>query len=288
MFQRITTKPMHLLIVLSVGLTMIGCNQAENRSAVIPSNQSSNQSSNAQPTTKESTAAPVTAASDRETTVPTAQSSQPSTTNIPAGRYWIGSTDQALDVEGERYRYLDAESEQPWRSNSELQLIKSGVIYDGQNYWCLSTMAPKDGGAIACSKDGWNQTVSQAAPAKDASTKNETIFLCHTTDGNHIELADLGETIMYSFGEPGVSPEITLKVPRSAVENYQWSGVSRSMNYSVTVPNGNVGYRVFWSLDKLYPNQKPESGVEVVENGKLLTTVNCAGEMVNRLKGFSL
>jgi hypothetical protein len=36
------------------------------------------------------------------------------------------------------------------------------------------------------------------------------------------------------------------------------------------------------------PNQKPESGVEVMENGKLLTTVNCAGEMVNQLKGFAL
>jgi hypothetical protein len=281
MFQCTVAKPMYLLVVLGLGLSIIGCNQPENRASVIPSNQSSN----AEPKAKESASEPVTATSDRESVATTEQSPQPSatTTNIPPGRYWIGSTDQALDVEGERYRYLDAESEQPWRSASELQLIKSGVIYDGQNYWCLSTMAPKSNDAIACSKDGWNQPVSQAA-----TNKSETLFLCHTANGKHIELADLGETIMYSFGEPGVSPEITLKVPRSAVENYQWSGVGRSMNYSVTVPNGNVGYRVFWSLDKLYPNQKPESGVEVVENGKLLTTVNCAGEMVNRLKGFSL
>jgi len=283
MFQRSKTKSIYTLIVFSLSLTIIGCNQPTNQANVSPSGQSSNQSPNHRSATTDSASAPVIRASEPETAATTDQSPKTSTANIPPGRYWIGSTDQALDVEGERYRYSDAEGEQPWRSTSDLQTIKSGVINDGRNHWCLSTMAPKSGGAIACSKDGWNQTVSQAS-----TTKTQTIFLCHTPDGKHIELADLGETIMYSFGEPGISPEIMLKVPRSAVENYQWSGVGRTMLYSVTVPNGNFGYRVFWSLDKLYPNQKPESGVEVVDNGKVITTVNCAGEMVNHLKGLSL
>ncbi len=278
MIQRNIMKPWLALVVLGLGLAIVGCNrQADPTQAA---------ASNASPTTAALAQTPAqTSATQREpeTAPTTAKSPQVSKANIPPGRYGIGSTDQALDVEGEQYRYLDAEVTQPWRSASELQMVKAGVIDDGKNYWCLSTMAPKSSGAIACSKEGWNQAVSHpSAPV------NRTIFLCATSDGKHIELNDLGKTIQYSFGEPGVTPELELRVPRSQVANYQWSGFGRNMTYSVTVPNGNVSYRVFWSLDKLDKSHTPESGVEVIENDTSIATVNCQGEMVNNLKGFAL
>lgn len=84
---------------------------------------------------------------------PTSQGA--SINSIAAGRYWIGSTDQALIVRGDVYRYEDAEVAQPWKALAELKYVKNGVIFDGSNYWCLSTLAPKNEGAIACSAEGW-------------------------------------------------------------------------------------------------------------------------------------
>ncbi|MEG4518651.1 MULTISPECIES: hypothetical protein [unclassified Microcoleus] len=74
---------------------------------------------------------------------------------IQEGRYWLGGTDQGLEVKEKQYRYYDESNiERPWQPLSELQYIKKGVVFDGKNYWCLSTLVPKTGG-ISCSKDGW-------------------------------------------------------------------------------------------------------------------------------------
>ncbi|MEG4047581.1 hypothetical protein [Microcoleus sp. Pol17_C1] len=81
---------------------------------------------------------------------------QKSSSNIiEEGRYWLGGTDQGLEVKGKQYRYYDESNiERPWQPLSELQYITKGVVFDGRNYWCLSTLAPKTGG-VSCSKNGW-------------------------------------------------------------------------------------------------------------------------------------
>jgi hypothetical protein len=78
----------------------------------------------------------------------------PATPKIAEGRYWVGATDQGLEVQGSQYRYDDEMGVKPWRSISELKSIKYGVVFDGNAYWCLSTLAPKTA-AIACSAKGW-------------------------------------------------------------------------------------------------------------------------------------
>ncbi|MEG4839629.1 hypothetical protein QUB24_16055 [Microcoleus sp. B9-D4] len=85
---------------------------------------------------------------------------QKSSSNIiEEGRYWLGGTDQGLEVKGKQYRYYDESNiERPWQPLSELQSIKKGVVFDGKNYWCLSTLAPQTGG-ISCSRDGWQQKI---------------------------------------------------------------------------------------------------------------------------------
>jgi hypothetical protein len=88
-------------------------------------------------------------------------SPKPEANQIEEGRYWLGGTDQALEVQGDSFRYETEGGAQEWRSLSSLQAIKTGVIYDGKDYWCLSTMQPKTGGA-SCSKEGW---VTQQVPA---------------------------------------------------------------------------------------------------------------------------
>jgi hypothetical protein len=74
---------------------------------------------------------------------------------IIEGRYWLGGTDRGLEVRGKQYRYYDeSEIDRPWQPISQLQYIKKGVVFDGKDYWFLSTNAPKIG-AISCSKNGW-------------------------------------------------------------------------------------------------------------------------------------
>jgi hypothetical protein len=285
MFHSYSMKPIVSLILLGFSLTIVGCNRQEDIAKVRPSNPA--------PATAATAQTPVGTTSQQEAEPNIAKSPQTTKADIPPGRYWIGSTDQALDVEGEQYRYLDAEVEQPWRSASELQVVKAGVIYDGKNYWCLSTMAPKSGGAIACSENGWVTAVVSEPETRDG---RKQLFSCWTKDTKQISLYDAGDTIEYRFGKveyplgqpPKFVADLELKVPRAEVENYQWSGFGRNMTYYVTVPNGNVRYRVFWSLDKLDKTQTPEGGVEVIENGTSIATVNCQGEMVNNLQGFAL
>lgn len=81
-------------------------------------------------------------------------SPEPEVNQIEEGRYWLGGTDQALEVQGDSFRYETEGGAQDWRSLSSLQAIKTGVVYDGRDYWCLSTMQPKTG-ASSCSKEGW-------------------------------------------------------------------------------------------------------------------------------------
>jgi hypothetical protein len=78
-----------------------------------------------------------------------------SSNKIVDGRYWVGATDQGLEVEGDRYRYDTEGGEQPWQSISTLKSIKYGVVFDGKTYWCLSTLAPNP--ATGCSANGWSR-----------------------------------------------------------------------------------------------------------------------------------
>ena len=76
-------------------------------------------------------------------------------TQIPDGRYWLGATDQGLEVAGDRYRYDTEGGEQPWQEVSKLKYVNNGVIFDGKNYWCLSTLAPNP--VTGCSAAGWSR-----------------------------------------------------------------------------------------------------------------------------------
>lgn len=77
-----------------------------------------------------------------------------SSNKIVDGRYWVGATDQGLEVQGDRYRYDTEAGEQPWQNISSLKYVKDGVVFDGKTYWCLSKLAPAP--PTGCSADGWS------------------------------------------------------------------------------------------------------------------------------------
>ncbi|WP_322746021.1 hypothetical protein [Nostoc sp. LEGE 06077] len=74
-----------------------------------------------------------------------------SSTPIQNGFYILGGTDQGLEVRGEQYRYYDEEGNKEWNQISELTSIKEGVVFDGQNYWCI----PPRQEVGVCSENGW-------------------------------------------------------------------------------------------------------------------------------------
>lgn len=72
---------------------------------------------------------------------------------IPEGFYVLGGTDQGLEVRGQQYRYYDeSDIERPWQPISELKQVKEGLIFDGENYWCL----PPRREPGVCTPEGWN------------------------------------------------------------------------------------------------------------------------------------
>ncbi|MFM6017403.1 MAG: hypothetical protein ACKPE3_39320 [Sphaerospermopsis kisseleviana] len=77
---------------------------------------------------------------------------------ITPGIYWLGSTGQGLEVRANQYRYYDGIGQQPWKSVTDLQYVTKGVLFDGQSYWCLSTLVPTNQVA-SCSPTGWTQQI---------------------------------------------------------------------------------------------------------------------------------
>jgi hypothetical protein len=74
---------------------------------------------------------------------------------IVSGTYWLAPTGQGLKIEGDRYYYYHEEGREPWRPVSELEPVQRGVVFDGVNYWCLSTLPTPRQGIAVCSADGW-------------------------------------------------------------------------------------------------------------------------------------
>ena len=67
------------------------------------------------------------------------------------GYYVLGGTDQGLQVLGDRYRYYDERGEYAWQLLLDLTPIEEGVVFDGDNYWCI----PLTDEAGVCTENGW-------------------------------------------------------------------------------------------------------------------------------------
>lgn len=119
-------------------------------------------------------------------------------------------------------------------------------------------------------------------------SQSKTIFMCTTTNNKVIQVCDAGNAISYSFGKANATPELAITVPRNKVTTYQWEGFGRYENYAINIPNGKTIYRVNDSLDKM--SQQYTAGVEVSNNDKLLTTVECAAnkKITIKIQGIKL
>lgn len=131
------------------------------------------------------------------------------------------------------------------------------------------------------------ESVAPQPLALDEVATGQVLFFCRTAQDKVIEVYDMGPFIQYAFGPDG-QPELVLDVPREQASTYQWQGIGRYENYSVSIPNGNTVYIVSWARDRLEINQPVEAGVSVEIDGEYVTTVDCATEITHNLIGVDL
>ena len=120
---------------------------------------------------------------------------------------------------------------------------------------------------------------------------SKTVFHCTTTNNKQIEVCDAGKTISYSFGKHSKKPELTISVPRHKATTFQWHGIGRHINYSVSIPNGSYMYSVYTSIDKLEEDEAKgfEAGVMVEKNNQHLVTVICRDDtVIDDIQGIDL
>lgn len=127
---------------------------------------------------------------------------EPATSStIAPGRYWVGFTGQALEVEQTRYRYVSEGGEGAWRSLSELHPVKEGVIFWEGAYWCRSTDLP-EGNVAFCSEQGWGSSRTTALPFIGTRRFN---FLGGTGTTYSMTIAKDGQTVIDLLGTAGRS-----------------------------------------------------------------------------------
>ncbi len=125
---------------------------------------------------------------------------EPASGTIQAGRYWVGPTDEGLEIQAESFRYFDESGiDKRWQPISELKYIKNGVVFYGENYWCLSTMMPKNG-ISTCTANGWVK-----AETRPFSGTQRFNFLGGTGTGYTITIEHNGDTLVQLHGTAGSS-----------------------------------------------------------------------------------
>lgn len=126
------------------------------------------------------------------------------------------------------------------------------------------------------------------AGASIACANEQVLFHCTTENNKEILLCDQRKTLRYSFGKEGRTPELVLSVPREAATTSKWKGIGRWIDYSITIPNGDTGYTVFTSLDRISDAHEFEAGVVVNADDKEIGRVLCKESITHHIDDIDL
>ncbi|MFG6095600.1 hypothetical protein SPB21_10120 [Leptothoe sp. ISB3NOV94-8A] len=148
-------------------------------------------------------------------------------------------------------------------------------------------------GAIALNPDSNPDKLNPVTKAPSVASQpvstdsGQVLFSCHTAEDKLIALYDRDTVIKYVFG-PEEQPELVLDVPREEASTFQWQGIGRYENYSISIPNKDTVYIVSWARDRLDINQPAEAGVSVEIDGEYITTVDCVSDIIHNMIGVDL
>ena len=118
--------------------------------------------------------------------------------------------------------------------------------------------------------------------------KSKVVFSCTIrSNSKHVEVCDTGGTITYSFGRPGLRPELAFASPRDLVTTHQWKGLG-PQGYTVDLPNGNTTYSVYIGsvVRDGYPDI--EAGMNVVTPSRLVQLYCNLDTLEQDLEGIDL
>lgn len=115
---------------------------------------------------------------------------------------------------------------------------------------------------------------AQAACPATAST----VFSCTTTNNKVVDICELGQHLLYSFGKPRAKPELQFNIAKNRAYMYLWDGNTSSEYNELYLPRGNTIYQAYQADHRNHGGT--EHGLNVLINNKPVANIRCRANSV--------
>lgn len=117
--------------------------------------------------------------------------------------------------------------------------------------------------------------LAPSAQAQCYSGETQVLSCSARNGAKEISLCISGDTIRYSYGKPGLRPELILSEPIATVAHQPWGGIGRGIWEATTFYNGDYRYEVYVSVDRMAEVNAEGGGVSVYKGEQHVTDVGC-------------
>lgn len=117
-------------------------------------------------------------------------------------------------------------------------------------------------------------SVGLLSPIAMASTHTVTVFQCVNKNQKQVNISLVNEQYIYQFGKLNQKPDIVITRKPEQLEGRYLNpkgDTGTAQIYEMDFRNGNYTY----TISSSYFDSRHEAQVDVYQNDKLLTTVNC-------------
>ena len=108
----------------------------------------------------------------------------------------------------------------------------------------------------------------------------KTIFACKTVSGKLVRMSSAGNLMRYSYGKPGLAPELAFAVPLASAV-YGGSGPADAGSWwitrEVTLSFNGTSYTGHWAYNR--GNDSETAGVTVKRGARTLAETACASDI---------
>lgn len=187
---------------------------------------------------------------------------------------------RALNAMGDKASTLKADQQLWWKKREATCSAIPDYLYDAcmqkeekDRIIFLNEMEKAFSGANSQANGGASLSDNPNTIASACAAGEKELFMCTTTNAKIISVCSTPSTVTYRFGPP-TRPQMTLTRNRQQVTYIPWDASGRTVTSSISVPNTNTSYQVYYEQDR--NDTYREGGVRVIQNRKVLTTVQCA------------
>ncbi|KAB6717810.1 MULTISPECIES: hypothetical protein [Roseobacteraceae] len=114
-----------------------------------------------------------------------------------------------------------------------------------------------------------------------AVAQAEPLFQCTFANGKTVVLETDETGVVYRFGRPGQTPELTLHRLYDQIDVTPWPGVGRSIWEDLSLHNGAVTYRLWGALDRMSEDHELSAGLIVEQGEDELARLECLPDSIN-------